>query len=221
MTPSAFTRYLETTHEQHRYEEIKAAPFGVEGDDMRERLEKVIRLGKPNKAVGPDGTHVEMLHVDPKMCADLLATWWTTVGLTGMFPEQLSRGTICPLYKKGPQNEPAKYRPVCLLSRIRKTVDAAVVTKLNDQYTPSSSLFRFQAGVAIAQDLLQVEDNANRGLTHVAVLDLEKAYDKVDRHLLLNVVAKWPDMDKKAMVRALLGPVYITAKKILLTMWRG
>lgn len=39
----------------------------------------------------------------------------------------------------------------------------------------------------MAQALLESNDYATQGLQHAAVLDLEKAYDKVDRHDLLEV----------------------------------
>lgn len=49
-------------------------------------------------------------------------------------------------------------------------------------------------------------------MTHAANLDLEKAYDKVDRHLLLKVVAKCLETETIAMMGALLLPVYIKMK---------
>lgn len=89
-----------------------------------------------------------------------------------MFPEQWSSFIICPLYKKGLQCDPAIYRPVCLFSHVRNTVDTAVLMILNEQFTPSESQFGFQVGVTITQALLQDEDNAGTGMMrHAAVLD--------------------------------------------------
>lgn len=207
VSPSAFTRYLETTHAQHEYGEIVVEPFQVDRDDMKARLERAIRAENPNKAVGTNGTHIEMLQVETAVCADLLTAWWTAIGRTRVFPEQWSRGTICPLLKKGLQSDPDNYRPVLLLSHIRKTVDTAVLTNINEQFTPSSSQFGFQSGITLAQALLQEEENAKGGMTLTAILDLEKAYDKVDLNLLLDVTANWLDTETIAMVRALLGPV--------------
>lgn len=59
------------------------------------------------------------------------------------------------------------------------------------------------------QALLQAEDNARSGMKHAAVHDLAKAYDKVDRRLLLDVMREVIDDENTKMVRALLGPVRI------------
>lgn len=49
-------------------------------------------------------------------------------------------------------------------------------------------------------------------MTHAAVLDLEKAYDNVDRHLFLEIVEWQLDAETTAMVRALLKSFDIRAK---------
>lgn len=48
-------------------------------------------------------------------------------------------------------------------------------------------------------------------MDHVAVRDLEKAYYKGDRKLLLKLKEKWRGANSVAMVRALLGPIFIRA----------
>lgn len=72
-------------------------------------------------------------------------------------------------------------------------MDAAVLKKLNDQLSPFPSQLGFQAGVAIAQAILPDEDNAKGGMKHADVLYVEKSYDTVDRHLLLNLTGTWLD----------------------------
>lgn len=185
----AFKRYMETTHEQRNYAEIAAVPFQVDKYDMMCRIKQAIRARKTNMAVGPYGTHVEMLQADQAVCADFPTARRLAIGRTGVFPEQWSQGTICRLYKKGSQSDPANYIPVCPLSHIWKTVDRAVLATLNDQLCLSPSQFGFQAGDTIAQDLLEAEDNAKGGMRHADILDLEKPADKVERHLLMSVVA--------------------------------
>lgn len=43
----------------------------------------------------------------------------------------------------------------------------------------------------------------------MAFLDLEKAYDKVDRRLLFTIMRKWIDEETTKMVSSLLGPIRI------------
>lgn len=54
--------------------------------------------------------------------------------------------------------------------------------------------------------------NATRGLCHIAVLDLEKAYDMVDRHRLLQFISEWLDDGLENTVRAVLYPLRVHTK---------
>lgn len=51
-----------------------------------------------------------------------------------------------------------------------------------------------------------------KGMTHLAVLDLEKAYDRVGRRKRLHVATKWIPGQLLDMVRCLLGPLIIQSK---------
>lgn len=66
--------------------------------------------------------------------------------------------------------------------------------------------------IATTQAPLQAEENAKAGIPHEAVLDMEKAYEKVDPQLLLELIPL--DVDHKAspVIRALLDPISICAK---------
>lgn len=87
-------------------------------------------------------------------------------------------------------------------------------------FTPASALFAFQCNISIQQVLLVVllllpaETNAKRGLQPVAVLYGTKAYDKVNRATLLEVLAKYIHEDDLNMVRATLGPMRLRTKNI-------
>lgn len=70
VTSSQLTSHVEQAHDQQEYEAIGPIQFTVT-EDMRGRLEKAIRRGKPNKAVDRDRVHVEMLIADPDTCAKL------------------------------------------------------------------------------------------------------------------------------------------------------
>lgn len=49
----------------------------------------------------------------------------------------------------------------------------------------------FQREISVEEELLQLQANAERGLRNTAVMDLAKAYEKVDRDKLLEVVEPW------------------------------
>lgn len=73
-----------------------------------------------NKVVGVDNIHVEMLQASPDLFASLLTKWWTVVGKTGVVPKSWNIGILVPLFKKWEQDDPASYRPLCMLSQIRE-----------------------------------------------------------------------------------------------------
>lgn len=66
---------------------------------------------------------------------------------------------------------------------------AAILTYVSDSLTPARAQFGFQPGVSVQQALLQAQSNATQNLKHVAVLDLARSYDTVDRQKLLDALA--------------------------------
>lgn len=49
-------------------------------------------------------------------------------------------------------------------------------------------------------------------MNHAAVLDLEKAFDKVDRREILNLMREWAEERTVEMIRAMLGRMRIRVK---------
>lgn len=184
-------------------------------------MEAAIKIGKPNKAAGADGTNVEMLQVDPKWSAKLLTSWWATIEKTGQFSREREEGIIFPLHKNSSQKDTANYRPVCLLSHMLKVVDTAVLLFLKEQFSPEHSPFVFQHGIAVTKVQLQAEYNAVQRMNHAAVLYLEKAYYKVDRIELLNLMRGWADVLTVEMIRAMLRKMRIRVRNALLTIFRA
>lgn len=110
------------------------------------------------------------------------------------------------------QANPANYRPVIMPVHARKTVDATLLTYVCDHVTRARTKFGFQLGINVQQMVLQAHANAQRGITHVAELDLEKVYDRVDPTMLLLVVAEHMEGSLLHMVGATLGPIPATTK---------
>lgn len=116
-----------------------------------------------------------------------------TVGWLGAFPMKWAEATISPLYKKGNQADPRNYSPVSVLSHARKIIDATILTYVSDRFSPARTQFGFHPGISIQQAILEAQANAQRGLTHVAVLDLAKACDRVARAIILEAIGEHVD----------------------------
>lgn len=95
---------------------------------------------------------------------------------------------------------------------MRKTIDAALLQYVREHFTCACHQFGFQRGITVQQVLLQVHANAERGLRPTAVLDLAKAYDKVDGAKLLQVIERWLPPTGLNMMRASLGLMAIRTK---------
>lgn len=78
-----------------------------------------------------------------------------------------------------------------------------------DKFTTAREQFGFQQEIAVQQALLQAHANAEKGLTEIAVLDLAKAYDKVNRIEVLHIAERCLSMTELNMMRAGLGPMLV------------
>lgn len=113
------------------------------------------------------------------------------------------------MYKKGQQDDQAKLRAICLLSHTRKVIDTAILTMIHEAFTTAKSQFGFQAGIAVKQALREADENARQGFVHEAVLDLEKAYNRVNRETLIELMKELIQEEVRGMARAMLGPMQI------------
>lgn len=66
--------------------------------------------------------------------------------------------------------------------------------------------------MSVVQAIVTVEDHTWHGLHHVAVLDPEKSYDRLDRKLLVEVAGKWLNPALLNMVRRLIFPLRVNTK---------
>lgn len=131
---------------------------------------------------------------------------------TAVCPQEWEDWVICPLYKVGPQSDPVEYRPVCFLSHIRKFIDAAMLSVLNELFTPSITQFGFLEGLSVRQALFEAKYNAKAGLRHAAVPELGKRYGKLDSKIFLELMKEWIDPVEINRVRALLVSLRIRLK---------
>lgn len=124
---------------------------------LEKEVTRDVRTMECNKAIGEDGVNVEMLKSNPEAAASLLTKMWRAVGKSGCFPEDWLRGIIVPLYKgKGCQKEVVNFRPLCILSHVRKIVEKAVVYELDRKFCADRAQYGFQAGVQVIQTALSV-----------------------------------------------------------------
>eukprot|EP00171_Calliarthron_tuberculosum_P021794 IDg21794t1 len=93
---------------------------------MQRRIRAAIRDAPKGKATGSDRLFVEMFQIVPSLAARLIYIFWCKCGELGAIPEQWTRVLLFPIHKKGSRRLPENYRPIALLSHMRKVVEKAI-----------------------------------------------------------------------------------------------
>ena len=153
-----------------------------------------IKKLKNNKACGLDYVLNEFLKVSCDKMISIYTKLFNVVLSTGIVPENWTIGVIKPLYKnKGSSDDPNNYRGITLLSCFGKLFTAILNDRIKlflENYNllgPEQTGFR--AGFSTLDNLftlygiIDILHSKNKRL-YCAFLDLEKAFDKIDRVLL-------------------------------------
>lgn len=125
LEPSGFTKFMANVGGVSVTEEL-ARFDGFDEEripgDLETLILRAIAEMDPNKAVGVDGVHVEMLKANNTASARMLKELWKAIGRTAQIPKTWLQSTLIPVHKNGKQDEPGNYRPLCMLSHVRKVL---------------------------------------------------------------------------------------------------
>ena len=156
---------------------------------------KLLKHLKPHKASGPDDIPTRLLIMVAEEIAPMLTTIFQTSLDTATVPSDWREALIAPLYKKGPRNIPANYRPVSLTSVVSKMLEhiifSSTMKHLNSHkiLTPSQHGFRSKRSceTQLIATIKGIAKNLKSGKDQVDVilLDFAKSFDKVPFQRLL------------------------------------
>jgi hypothetical protein len=113
----------------------------------------------------------------------------------GIFPERLKMSIIKPISKKGDLSDPQNYRPICLLSTFSKIFESIMAKRLTcfcnkfDIFDECQHGFRKRKSTTLTvykfiQEALTLINNKQHAFG--LLLDMSKAYDRVQHNILLN-----------------------------------
>lgn len=210
LNPADFTRFMGAHHDQ-RQERITLQPFDVP-ENFTGELIKSIRRSRNNKAPGRDGVHNEMLKLEPGLIAELLGAVWRIIGRSMEYPELWGEGLLAPIYKKGDRVQPENYRPVCMISCARKIVETAIAEAIAKKLKVCGRQFGFEKGLSPSITLKDVDTLVRGRQSRITTLDLTKAYDKVNRRILLEDCDKVLSKGTLAMFSACLQVLRVSSK---------
>ncbi len=160
-----------------------------------------IKKAKNSKAIGPDGLSPIMLkHLGPHG-VKFLTSIFNLVMSTAKTPGKWKTGKIITLLKPGkPANKGSSYRPVSILSPPAKILEALLLPYLTDAIELADHQHGFRKGRSTLTALQTIKDHIDDGLnrkkpvnrTVSVAIDLSKAFDTVDHHLLLRDINNLP-----------------------------
>lgn len=81
-----------------------------------------------------DEVQSELLNIQREHNTAIITAIWKAIGTLGYVPKALRSGLYAPIFKKGNTREPSSYRPIALLSHIRKAISHAVNATLLKEY---------------------------------------------------------------------------------------
>lgn len=180
-----------------REEEMPEIELGQPSQSLLEavspnKVKLALRFRRMRKAPGVDNVTNELLIPENKRLIEWLSRMFTAITVTGTTPRQWSRALICPIYKgKGDKKDPSNYRPISLLSQVRKLWERCILLHLKKEGLPRLDVcqggFRERRGtleqVSSLQEAIQML-KARREERWIAFLDIKGAYDSVCRPLM-------------------------------------
>lgn len=164
-------------------------------DDIYEKLSHL----DPYKAPGPDNFLPTVMKAVAVGLAPHLVPVFRASMETSVVPLDWRSANVCPIHKKGPEDQASNFRPVSLTSVPCKVLESLIkdrmVIHLERNELLSDSQHGFRAGRSCLTNLLEFYHTIfgaydQSGSVDVVYLDFQKAFDKVPhRRLMVKVRA--------------------------------
>ena len=162
---------------------------------MRELLGS-LRCAKADSSPGEDQIFNAMLKHLPVITKEYLLEFLNLIWTQGSFPEAWKKATILPILKPGkPPNDPKSYRPISLTCSICKLfermINSRLVWYLEKNRKFSMHQYGFRKGRSTMDPVASLTTDilngfSRRHITTAVFFDLEKAFDTIDRGLIIS-----------------------------------
>ena len=171
--------------------EMRSERSEVEVDQAM--IERIVNNLQCNKAIGINGVSNEMYRFSGygKLVSILKYLMNIVLG-RAIMPDEFNVGKILPILKDANKSssDMKNIRPITIADVLANVYEKMVQRKILEKYEPNALQFGFKANSSCQHALFTVQElirlSAKRGeTTYVCALDASKAFDKVNRNILM------------------------------------
>ena len=156
--------------------------------------EEMLKL-KINKARGPDDINAKVIRASTNVLIQPLSLLYNSCISTSTFPDDFKKAKVIPLHKQLEKIFVDNYRPISLLNCFSKIYERLVHKQLIGFLHKHALLYQHQFGFrenhsttsALIEIINGIKNDIDKGDFIIATyLDLKKAFDTVNHHILFN-----------------------------------
>ena len=180
------------------------------GEEIKSATSKL----KNNKSPGDDEVVVELVKQLPIQIYDEIADIYNITAATGEHPKELVEGLLCALQKPGKKKGPPEnLRPIILLSILRKILAVCMMNRIGEcidnEIPPNQAAYRRGRSttehVLATKLVIERTISAKNETVHLLMLDMSKAFDSVNRAMLIEDLKGTIAEDEIHLIKVLLG----------------
>ena len=184
-------------------------------------IEKAIKSLRNNRSPGIDEIKAEQLKHGPTEVNQEIAHIFNKMAETGKHPEEINTGILTPLQKPKKKQGPCEnLRPIILLSMLRKILAIIMIRRTCQKILAqvSKSQAAYQDGRSTTEQVLACKMMAEKAVssknytTHILLMDMSKAFDTVDRAIILTELNDILQPDELHIIKLLIGDVKLKVK---------
>ena len=216
-----YFKQLFNTKDLSTQNQIFIPPCKMEKPFTTEEVEKAVRKLKNNKSAGSDEIQAELLKNSPKIIFQNIADIYNKLATTGIYPEEIKKGILIPLQKSGkPKGKTENMRPIILLNLIRKILAIIMMdrlySKIDNEIPISQAAYR--SGRGTTENIFTLKILAEKAVNdlnyeiNIMLLDMSKAFDSVNRNILLNDLKDLVNKDELHIFKILIEDVVIQVR---------
>lgn len=136
-------------------------------------------------SAGLDNVHANHIKMVAHLISDIFSFIVNLIFRTGVFPRELKRGKIIPVFKKGDRSLLPNYRPICILPFFSKVIEKLIEIRLTNYLNKFSILspcqFGFRQGYSTELAIISLTDQIKKSIDEGCYagsifIDLTKAF---------------------------------------------